>query len=160
MQEVPAIYVRRFGASRLSLPSRLLAGLLAIGCLTVLVASLQLDPSPTGVGTHARLGLQECGFLKRTGIPCMSCGMTTSFSHFTRGNLLASLWVQPMGLVLATLTAVGFWAGLYIALTGRPAHRLLRLLPVRYYVWGLIVFSFLAWGWKILIHLTGRDGWS
>jgi hypothetical protein len=64
-----------------------------------------------------------------------------------------------MGTVLALLAAAAAWAGFYIALTGRPAHRLLRLLPARYTLFPLLLFVVLAWGWKILIHLNGADGW-
>jgi hypothetical protein len=86
--------------------------------------------------------------------------MTTSFAHFVRGQILASLWVQPMATVLALLTTMAFWTGLYITISGRPAHRLLNLIPPRYYLWPLLVFGVLAWAWKIWIHVTGRDGWG
>jgi hypothetical protein len=85
--------------------------------------------------------------------------MTTSFSHFVRGNLLAAFYVQPMGAVLAMLTAAAFWVSLYIAVTGRPALRLVRLIPVHYYLLPLALFAVAAWGWKIYIHLHGIDGW-
>jgi hypothetical protein len=88
-----------------------------------------------------------------------SCGMTTSFSWFVRGNLLASLYVQPMGMALAMITACCVWGGSYVAATGRPVYRLLRLLPGRYYLFPLLALGVLAWGWKILIHLNGLDGW-
>jgi hypothetical protein len=85
--------------------------------------------------------------------------MTTSFAYFSRGNLLASLYVQPMGMVLAALTVAAFWTSLYIALTGRPALRLLQLIPAGYYFLPLMFFGIAAWGWKIFIHLHGIDGW-
>jgi hypothetical protein len=85
--------------------------------------------------------------------------MTTSWAWFARGNLAASLYVQPMGTVLAALAACGFWIGLYVAFTGRPVYRLLRVIPGRYYFVPLLSFAILAWGWKIFIHLTGSDGW-
>ena len=126
--------------------------------LTVFAA--KLNPSSNGIGSHRQLGLQECQFEARTGIPCPTCGMTTSFAHFVRGQIVASLWVQPMGTVLALLTTMMFWAGLYIATTGRPAHRLFNFIPARYYLLPLLVLLVLAWAWKIWIHVTGRDGWT
>jgi hypothetical protein len=105
------------------------------------------------------MGLQRCEFLERTGIPCPTCGMTTSFAHFARGNIAASLYVQPMGTVLATLTAATLWVALYMALTGEPVMRLLRIVPARYYFLPLMIFAVAAWGWKIFIHLRGIDGW-
>lgn len=86
--------------------------------------------------------------------------MTTSFSHFVRGNLAASFYVQPMGMVLASLTTLTFWAGLYIAITGKPIYRLFHFLRPRYYLIPFFALFVLAWAWKIWIHLTGRDGWG
>ena len=77
-----------------------------------------------------------------TGIPCPSCGMTTSFAWFYHGNLPASFYVQPAGFLAAYLTfAVGFFA-LYQALTARPVYRLLRLVPLRLSV--ILALSLLA----------------
>ena len=86
--------------------------------------------------------------------------MTTSFAWFVRGNFLASLYVQPMGTVLATICGMTVWAAAYIALTGRPAHRLLSALPARYHLVPLLSFAVLAWAWKIFIHLHRIDGWK
>ena len=127
--------------------------------LSMLVLAAALPPSPDGVGTHTQLGLQPCQFLATTHIPCPTCGMTTATSYFVRGNILASLYIQPMGFLIALAAAVAFWAGLYIAVTGRPAYRLLRRLPTQRILFALLFFAILAWGWKILIHVKGMDGW-
>ena len=63
-------------------------------------------------------------------------------------------------IILALLTTMAFWGGLYIALTGRPAYRLLNLIPGKYILWPLLVFGVFAWAWKIAIHVTGHDGWG
>ncbi|HEY8665014.1 MAG TPA: hypothetical protein VIL86_00030, partial [Tepidisphaeraceae bacterium] len=90
-------------------------------------------------------------------------GMTTSFSWFTRGNLLASLYIQPFGMVLAAACCAWIWIGSYVAITGRPVLRLLRFLPGHNptMTCGLVLmfFAIAAWGWKIFIHLKGIDGW-
>lgn len=160
MEKVPIIYTWRPQPARLGLTGRLAALAGGLGCLTVLLLALRAPPSPTGVGTHTRLGLSRCDLLERTGVPCMTCGMTTSFAHFVRGNLPASFYVQPLGMLLALTTAAGVWVGLYIALTARPVHRLLRFLPTRYYLLPLLTLALLAWIWKILIHVKGWDGWG
>jgi hypothetical protein len=157
---VPNIYAVAPQAQPVSLLGRLLAAALAGAFLAVLVVAARLTPSPDGFGTHrAALGMPACNFLATTGLPCPSCGMTTSFAWVAKGNVVASLYVQPMGTVLALLAAVTVWGGLYVALTGRPVHRLLRLLPARYTLFPLLLLGILAWGWKILIHLSGVDGW-
>ena len=87
------IYSGNTGRSWLSLPARMLALSIAVGCLAVLVIAASLPPSRRGFSTHTQLGLQPCQFLSRTGIPCGGCGMTTSFAWFVRGNIAASLYV-------------------------------------------------------------------
>ena len=144
---------------RLARGPRILALCIAVGCLSVLLVAARLPPSPSGIGSHQALGLNSCQFLETTGLPCPSCGFTTSFAWFARGNPLASLYVQPMGFALAFIAASCVWAGFYVAATGRPAYRLLRLLPARYYLLPLLALGVLAWGWKALIHLNGIDGW-
>src|SRR5438552_8317037 len=80
--------------------------------LAVLIMAVRLPPNPDGVGTHQAMGFQKCEFMYRTGLPCPSCGMTTSFAWFVCGNWIASFYVQPMGFVLALLTGAVFWASL------------------------------------------------
>ena len=157
---VPTIYSRIRQAPRLSQIERWIAFLVASSQIALLIVSAGLTPSAGGVGTHLSLGLSPCGFLAKSGIPCLSCGMTTSFAHFAEANVLASLYVQPMGALLAFIAAGIAWVGLYIAWTGRPIHRLMRLLPMRSLLLGGLFFAFAAWGWKILIHLSGWDGWT
>lgn len=154
---VPTIYSPRYGSAKVPRTARLLAALVAIGCLSVLVTASQLTPSPAGAGTHTALGLQRCQFLVNTGIPCMSCGMTTSFAHFAHGQILASLFVQPFGTVLAVLCCMAFWAAAYIAVTGRAAHRVLRFVHTPPILWTLLAVGLAAWGWKILIHVRGWE---
>src|SRR4051794_11804780 len=84
---------------RLSLGGRLIAATTAAACLIALTMASMAHPSHAGVGTHERFGLLPCYFLLTTHLPCPSCGMTTSFAWFVRGNWIASFYVQPMGFV-------------------------------------------------------------
>lgn len=143
---------------RLGWRGRGVAALVAGACLAVLMAAAYLTPDPAGVGTTTRIGLRPCGFLQTTGLPCAACGMTTSFNHFVRGDLVASFWVQPMGFVLAIATGFCFWGGAYVAATGRPAHRLLQRLPGVKIVIGAVGFGIAAWGWKILLTFLDVSG--
>jgi hypothetical protein len=156
----PEIYVRlsRDG-DRVSIGGRVLATAIAAGCLGVLITAAVLVPSPTGVGTHTAMGLRPCQFLATTGLPCPGCGMTTSFSWFARGNIEASLYVQPMGTMLALLVAATFWGALYVSLTARPAYRLAQRIPSRYYLMYLPSLAIMAWAWKIWIRVHYFDGW-
>jgi hypothetical protein len=148
-----------FAPTRLTPMGRLVAAVVAVACLTVLIVASRVVPQSTGMGTHTQIGLQPCGFLRMTGLPCGTCGMTTSFAYFVRGNLVASAYVQPLGAVVALLTGIGFWAAGHAASTGRPAYRVLRRVPVgRAVAVGLTLFL-LAWGWKIGLVVGGVDGW-
>ena len=152
---VPVIYTRYARPDPLSIAHRGIAALIALGCLTVLVIAAWLQPSLAGTGTHQQLGLSACAFKARTGLPCPTCGYTTSFSYFAHGNPLLSFYTQPMAALLALATAVAVWVGFYIAITGRPVHRLLKLLPSRYYLMPVLIFALLAWAWKIFLTLHG-----
>ena len=156
---VPRIYAISPVIQRLTVAQRCVALAVSLACLAVLVTAVLIRPNPAGTESHVQLGLNECQFLRASGIPCPSCGMTTSFAWFVRGNIPASLYVQPMGTLLAAGAGLTFWAGLYIAATGKPVHRLMRLLPGSYYVLIPMGVAIAAWAWKIFIHVRGADGW-
>lgn len=157
---VPRVYAISPVPRRVGLAGRAIAVVVALLCLTVFVLAAISKPSETGFGTHQSLGLARCQFFQSTGIPCPSCGMTTSFAWFVRGNFLASFYVQPMGFVLAVAAAMTIWGALYIAVSGRPVYVLLDFIPLRYTLLPALLFGVAAWGWKIFIHLHGIDGWK
>ncbi|MEA2734980.1 MAG: hypothetical protein QOE14_1431 [Humisphaera sp.] len=156
---VPIIFTPPVEPQQVGLGGRLVALIVSLAVLAVLVTGLLLKPSPDGMGTHRQMGFQRCEFLRTTGLPCPSCGMTTSFSWFAKGHWLASLYTQPAGFALALACGAIFWAGLYIFITGSPLHRLARQVPGIYSVPIILGFFIAAWGWKIFIHLKGIDGW-
>lgn len=137
---------------RLGLPQRALAGVLAIGALSVLSLAAYMDPSEAGHGTHEQIGLPPCQWAQQFDAPCITCGMTTAFSHAADGKLIDSLLTQPMGMLLSVGTAVGFWFALYVALTGSKvaamAGQLLRSKSL--YLIGALagaawVYKFVTW---------------
>jgi hypothetical protein len=93
------------------------------------------------------------------GIPCPSCGYTTSVTYFAHGNVLASAYLQPMGFVIGLFFAMTVWIGGYVAVTGKPVYRHLGRLPGRAWVLGVLTIAIVGWGWKIWIHSTGHDHW-
>lgn len=151
MDVVPAIYVRLGRTPQLNPLQRLLALSIAGAAMAVLITAAWLRPDIAGYGTHTQLGLQPCGFLMRTGIPCAGCGMTTSFAYLVRGRMISSFVAQPFGMILCILTAASFWAALYIALTGRPAYRLLATISPRFHALFWIPLAGAAWLWKIAL---------
>lgn len=157
--DVPAIFAISPVRQKLGPAPRVGALAVAGACLAVLITATTVTPSPMGHGTHTDMGFPACNFLNTTGIPCPSCGMTTSFAWFVRGNLLASLYVQPAATVLAAAAGMTVWGGLYVAATGKPVYRLLGRLPGYYYVLLPLGLGIAAWAWKIFLHLRGIDGW-
>jgi hypothetical protein len=157
--DVPIIYTPIVCPQTVGFSARMTALGVALLALAPLVIGLHLSPSAAGVGTHRAMGFQRCEFLARTRLPCPSCGMTTSFAHFSHGNWLASLYTQPGGFVLALICGAVFWAALYMFITGRPIHRLTSQLPGFKAMPIVLGFFIAAWAWKIFIHLTRIDGW-
>ena len=160
LEAVPVIYAPPTRLVRITLHSRLMALGLAAASLALIYTAWRLTPSPDGIGTHTALGYLGCSMLINTGYPCPTCGMTTSFAWFYRGNLPASFYVQPAGFVAAYLVGMLLLLSLYEAFTGRPLHRLMRFFPGKaMLIIGATVFL-LGWGWKIFIHRAGLDGWG
>jgi hypothetical protein len=126
--------------------------LVGIGLLIAAVfgVALWLRPNPAGVGTHRQLGLPPCTFMLLTGgVPCPSCGMTTSFSHLIRGQVLSSLQANPVGTLLASLCLLALPYCLLCGIWGR------RLLIKDYEVFlsrcviVLMVLLFAGWGLRL-----------
>jgi hypothetical protein len=87
-----------------------LTGML-LGLAVVFGAACWLNPYGADgralrLGTHQRLGLPPCTFYALTGLPCPSCGMTTSFALLVRGDLGSSLKANAVGTLLALIGIV------------------------------------------------------
>lgn len=125
-------------------------GVAALGAVPLVVAAT-LVPAVAGMGTHRQLGLPSCSWPVAFGIPCITCGMTTSFALAVRAQFVAAAAAQPAGLVLALSAALSVVVGGWAAVSGRPVHRMLRpLASVRMLVVAGVVLG-LAWGWKIAV---------
>jgi hypothetical protein len=136
---------------RLPLGSRVLAGGFALGCFGVLAVASTLSPAAEGHGTHTDLGLPACGFASTFGTPCMTCGMTTSFSHMTNGDPVASFLTQPMGAVLTVFAATAFWIAGYVACTGSPLGSVaMRMLTAPKTLWAAGLLLGGSWLFKII----------
>lgn len=81
--------------------------LLGLVPIVLLIVAWRLTPDPSGLGTHQQLGLMPCTMRQMFGIRCPSCGMTTSWSYFMRGDVLSALRANTGGTLLAIVAAVG-----------------------------------------------------
>lgn len=130
-----------------------MAALACLPCAVVLVLAASLTPAGAGMGTHQQMGLPPCGFLVATGIPCGTCGMTTSFSHAAHGDLPAAFAAQPAGAVLALLTAMGAVTFGCAAVTGASLQPLARALLRPRTALLLAGLTLAGWGYTLVATL-------
>lgn len=97
---------------------RWLWGCIATAGSAVLMLAAALEPDPSGFGTHTQLGLPPCGFLAMTGLPCPGCGLTTAFAYAVRGQWLAALSSNVLGLPLFVAVCAAIPISLLAALRG------------------------------------------
>ncbi len=101
--------------------TRVLALMTGILLLALLVIARGLTPSPSGFGTHQQLGLPPCTAIVLLDIPCPACGMTTSWAHTMRGNLVAAAQSNAGGMLLALIAMAFLPASCYFFLRGKAS---------------------------------------
>ena len=104
---------------------RLALVLVALGLTTVFGIAAWLNPYDEAgralrSETHLQLGLPPCTFRVLTGIPCPSCGMTTSFALLMHGDLMNSLRANAVGTLLALFGLLVIPWSLASAVSKRP----------------------------------------
>jgi len=82
---------------------RWLAATAGAALLGLLFVAAMLKPSPLHQGTHRQLGLPPCTFSALFGLPCPTCGMTTSWAHLVRGEWMRAMQSNAGGAVLGVL---------------------------------------------------------
>lgn len=127
----------------------------AVACLAGLVVASQLRASDAGLGTHTQLGLAPCGFEAATRMPCVTCGMTTSFALAADGRLIEAFFVQPFGALLAVLSAVAVLLGGYAAITGMSLAPLLSMLTRSSVILTAVALLLAAWAYKMMLSIGG-----
>jgi len=101
-----------------------------------------------------------CGFKQRHGLPCPTCGWTTSAEAFVRGEFLRAFYVQPAAAVICTVLAVGAFLALFQAVFG-VYFRFLRSfwssVKVRYLIGALIIIIVGGWAVTLVRALAARQ---
>ena len=100
--------------------------------LALLVVARCLEPSPSGLGTHQQLGFPACTTILVWGMPCPTCGMTTSWALVVRGEMAAAARANLGGFLLAII-AIGYLpASCYFFINGRATsgHWFSQLLAI------------------------------
>jgi hypothetical protein len=125
---------------------------IALALVGVFALAAWLNPydelgRPRRLETHRQLGLPAC-----IGVPCPSCGMTTSFAFLVRGNLVQSLRANAVGTLLALLGLAAIpWS---IASVVRKRTLFIRSLE-QTLIWllaGFLVLVLLRWGIMLLFR--------
>jgi len=123
---------------------------IGLAAALLLIARL-LRPSADGVGTHRQLGLPPCAFLHFTGIPCPSCGLTTSVAHAARFHFYQSLTTQPFGLVVFISAVLSIPLSIYFIRRRVPWSTLDGLRGKNLVIYMLIALFILCWLYKIAV---------
>lgn len=119
---------------------------------TVLGLAGWLTPNSAGLGTHRQLGLPPCQFEQVTGIPCATCGCTTSFAHAAHGSLLDAFITQPFGALLAVMTAMAVLISGYALVTNMQIFPIVRFMTRGKVVAIMVGYMLIAWGYCIARH--------
>ncbi len=130
--------------------------LLAVFAVAVWINPYNADGSPMSMASHQQLGLPPCTFYYTTGLPCPSCGMTTSFALLMHGDVKNSLRANAVGTLLAgfglllipwSLASILCQRTLFI----RSVERTLTLVI-------LVFFSLLMLRWVTVVGLAWLTG--
>jgi hypothetical protein len=131
---------------------RLGSGFAALAAATVLVIAWILTPSEDGLGTHQQMGLPPCNWIVAANMPCPTCGMTTAFSFAAHGNLLESFRTQPLGALLAVMTAMVVLIGGWTAVSGSMIAPFFSGMFGKRLLWVFVAMLLVAWIYKIGDH--------
>jgi hypothetical protein len=124
-----------------------LAGLSGV----VLTIARVLSPSPNGIGTHRQLGLPPCFFHQWTGLPCPTCGMTTSFAHTVRLHFYEAFITQPFGMLACVLMALLIPTSFVLMWRRVSWLKLLTMRGSNVAMYVLLVLFVVAWIYKIWV---------
>jgi hypothetical protein len=115
--------------------------------------------TPKKMGTHQGppLNLPQCTFKEITGLPCPSCGMTTSFSLLIHGDIWNSMKANFAGTALATLGL--FFIPWSIASAWRGRFLFIRSLEMTLFRLSIafIILLFGRWGIALAVIYFSRS---
>lgn len=130
---------------------RLLLAALGLGLLVPLVVAGCLTPDRRGHGTHQQLGLPPCTIYFVFGIRCPTCGMTTSWSHVVRGQLVGAVRDNAGGALSGVLAVITVPWLLLSALRGRWLGWVPDVTAWTWIVASIVVVTLVDWAVRILV---------
>ncbi len=133
---------------RASRQQRLVAGLVFLGIIAVF-AFLWL--SAKGI-INIGLLFGPCGFKQRYGLPCPTCGITTSAIAFASGQVLKAFYIQPAGAFFCCIMVVSAFFALFTTVFGVYFVFLKRFfdeVKAKYIILALVII--IAAGWIVTL---------
>ena len=130
-----------------------LAGVFVVAAL---LNPYEADGTPRTMGTHVQIGLPPCTFQVMTGVPCPSCGLTTSVALLVHGDVRNSLRVNLAGTALAL-----FWLALIPwCLVSALARRYLMIGSLERALLAVVIFfvGLLLVRWAIVLGIGWWNG--
>jgi hypothetical protein len=101
-----------------------------------------------------------CGFKQRTGLPCLTCGMTTATLAFAQGRIFEAFYIQPAcGLLCCVMVIVAIIAFI-IAVFGvyfRFIERFFTEIKLRYMILALIIIITAGWAVTLARALAANN---
>ena len=92
--------------------------------------------------------LNPCGMKQRWGLPCPTCGMTTSALAFARGQILQSFYIQPAAALLCGILVVAAFLAFLTAVSGVYFQFLVQI-KTKYVI--LVLAAIIAAGWIVTL---------
>jgi hypothetical protein len=142
---------------------RSILAVMAIGLAAVFVTARRIVPyaedgSAMRMASHQQLGLPPCTFSVVTGVPCPSCGMTTSFALLVRGDVVNSARANWVGTLLAAFCLLVVPWSVVSALIGRAVFVRSLEQALIFVIMSLLVLMFTRWA--VVLALLWWNGSS
>jgi hypothetical protein len=129
---------------------RLVATALGLGLLGLLAVAAVLKPDPRGLGTHQQFGLPPCTFRFIFGRPCPTCGMTTSWAHLVRGQLIAAGKANLGGMLLGIVAVASVPWLLGSAIRGRWLGWAPSSVVIAWLGSAIVLVTLIEWGFRLV----------
>lgn len=120
----------------------------------VLALASTLTPDTRGLGTHEQLGLASCQMIRIFGIPCMFCGMTTTFSLMMHGAIMEGIINQPAGALIYLFSIISIITCAIFVAYGKIIRYIGFHLISGRVVTGALLLLGLGWIYKLITHLN------
>ncbi|MHC4739238.1 MAG: DUF2752 domain-containing protein [Planctomycetota bacterium] len=133
---------------RASFRQRVIAGIVFLGIFALFSFFWLAAKGKIDIG----ILLLPCGFKQRYGLPCPTCGITTSILAFAEGRIFDSFYIQPAGALSCFMLSVAAILNLVTVVFGRYLcfyKRFFAEVKVRYVIIGVIII--IAGGWMVTL---------